>query len=439
MIKLNKELFIEKAKKIYGDKYDYSKVEYINSNTKVCIICPIHGEFWKTPTNHLIGKQECKHCKKEMSKIDFIKKAKEVHGDKYDYSKVDYVNNNTKVCIICPIHGEFFYEPKQHLISNGCPKCAKNKKLNTKDFIEKAKEVHGDKYDYSKVEYVNNNTKVCIICPIHGEFWQMPQNHINQKQGCSKCSHRSFKYTTKEIISKAKEVHGDKYDYSKVEYINSDTKVCIICPIHGEFWQKMSKHVNNKEGCPNCAKNKKLNTKDFIEKAKEVHGNKYDYSKVEYINTDTKVCIICKEHGEFWQTPHQHLNGSGCKNCAEIKNISETKLFNFLNENLDTEIIRNVHFNWLGKKHLDILIKDFNIAIEYQGIQHFKPNDFFGGIDEFNNTIKRDKEKYKLCKKNNIILLYFSYLNERELPKKYLDIIYNKEEDLLKEIKLLCK
>jgi protein-arginine kinase activator protein McsA len=116
----------------------------------------------------------------------FIIKANEKHGEKYDYSKLEYVDAHTKVCIICPKHGEFWQTPNSHLNGCGCPKCGGNKSLTTEEFIEKAKQIHGEKYDYSKVEYVNANTKVYVICPIHGEFWVTPANHLRER-GCSQC------------------------------------------------------------------------------------------------------------------------------------------------------------------------------------------------------------------------------------------------------------
>ena len=188
--------------------------------------------------------------------------------------------------------------------------------MNTQEFIEKAKKIHGDKYDYSKVEYVHSHTKVCIICPKHGEFWQAPRHHLNGN-GCPYCAGK-IRLTTEEFIRRAKEVHGDKYDYSKVEYVHSHTKVCIICPKHGEFWQMPLHHLKG-GGCPNCVGNKRLTTEEFIRRAKEVHGDKYDYSKVEYVNARIKVCIICPEHGEFRQTASEHLRGQGCPKCAQEK------------------------------------------------------------------------------------------------------------------------
>ena len=158
----------------------------------------------------------------------FIEEANIRHDFKYDYSKTQYINKREKVCIICPIHGEFWQEASSHLKGCGCPKCGKEssqkrQSLNTEQFIERAKKVHGNKYDYSKTEYINSSTKVCIICPIHGEFWQRPTEHLRGR-GCKKCGDLSVgiknsRITTDEFIERAKKVHGDKYDYSKTEYI----------------------------------------------------------------------------------------------------------------------------------------------------------------------------------------------------------------------------
>ena len=204
---------------------------------------------------------------KKYTTEEFIKKAREIHGDKYDYSKVEYVSYHTKVCIICPKHGEFWQTPANHLRNRNCPKCGNNSKikkrsLTKEEFIKKAREVHGDKYDYSKVKYINNYTKVCIICPEHGEFWQNANSHL-RGCGCPKCCNNGVKLTTEEFVKKARKIHGDKYDYSKVEYKNSHTKVCIICPEHGEFWQTPTSHLHGESGCPMCmGKNKTFN--DFV-------------------------------------------------------------------------------------------------------------------------------------------------------------------------------
>ena len=284
------------------------------------------------------------------------------------------------------------------------------KRLTLNDFIKKSEKKHNSKYDYSKVEYKNNSTKVCIICPEHGEFWQRPSDHLGGA-GCPLCGGVK-KHTKETFIEKARLVHGNKYDYSKVEYRNNKTKVCIICPEHGEFWQKPESHTNQKQGCPKCSTTLKSTTKDFIEKARAIHGDKYDYSKVEYINSNTKICIICPEHGEFWQISNYHLNGNGCPKCGIEKNISENNLYFYLCENFQTPIIRQKTFKWLkNNKNLkiDFYLPEFNIGIEYQGEQHFYPIKHFGGVNKFNQQTENDRIKKKLCEEHEIKILYFSY------------------------------
>ena len=178
----------------------------------------------------------------------FISKAIQIHGEKYDYSKVNYVNAKTKVTIICKIHGDFTQTPSNHLSKFNCQKCAKNFKLNTIAFIEKAKQIHGDRYDYSKVEYVNTNTQIIILCKEHGKFTQIPDFHINRKCGCPKCSN-NVKLDLLEFIENAKKIHGDRYDYSNGDYVNSTTNIQIICKKHGIFNQTPDIHVYQKCGC----------------------------------------------------------------------------------------------------------------------------------------------------------------------------------------------
>ena len=398
-VKKTKEQFINEAKSIHGEKYDYSKVEYVNNSTKVRIICPIHGEFYQTPKSHLHG-NGCPRCgiiKRSNSKSyttkSFIKKAIEVHGNKYDYSKVIYIDTNTKVSIICPKHGEFWQTPNVHLQGHGCPKCGKDSsstlsRKNVDEFINEARKIHGDKYDYSKVEYINNKSKVCIICPKHGEFWMTPNSHISSKQGCPKCAKRNYVYTTDEWVKLAKNVHGNKYDYSKVEYIDSNTKVCIICPIHGEFWQLPTNHIKLRQGCPTCSNEKKkerryYTTKEFIEKAREIHGDKYDYSKTIYDGIKKNVIITCPIHGDFLQKAHVHLNGCGCPMCNQSH--LENEIEDLLKENTIT-YEKQKTFSWLKYKHnqyLDFYLPKYTIGIECQGKQHFTPIAFFTKNKEF--------------------------------------------------------
>ena len=359
-----------------------------------------------------------------MTKEEFIQKAREIHGDKYDYSKVEKnVTYKEKIKIICHEkddkgleHGEFWQRHYDHLRGNGCKKCMskKNKaKLSSKkeEFIQKAREIHGDKYDYSKVEYINNKTKVCIICPEHGEFWQTPMSHL-QGKGCVNCIRKV--HDIESFIQKAREIHGDKYDYSKVEYIDYNKPVCIICPEHGEFWQTPHNHRCGR-GCKKCgiisSKNKqKKSIESFIQKAREIHGDKYDYSKVEYINSYTPVTIICPIHGEFWQKPHSHLNNCGCQKCKESKCEKEVRrLLQYNDIKYVYQASKSIEeLKWLGKQTLDFYLPFFKLAIECQGRQHFEPINFFGGIKGYLKNKENDYKKKKLCKEHNIKILYFA-------------------------------
>jgi len=256
---------------------------------------------------------------------EFIEKSIKIHGNKFDYSKVEYFGTHTKVCIICPEHGEFYQAPSNHLSGKECLKCSYKKRgqkmaQEKGQFIEKSIKTHGDKYNYSKVEYVNSKTKVCIVCnrideitgEKHNEFWQVPYNHLSGAS-CPKCTKN---FMNQEIfIKRAKVIHNNKYDYSKVEYNSSKVKVCIICREHGEFLQTPDSHLNG-QGCSKCSGVHRYNTNEWIEKTKKVHGERYDYSKVVYVTNNTKICIICKEHGEFWQTPSNHIKGKNCPKCT---------------------------------------------------------------------------------------------------------------------------
>lgn len=201
------------------------------------------------------------------------------------------------------------------------------RKKTTEQFVVEAKLVHGGKYDYSRSMYSGARHKIEIRCPEHGLFWQTPDSHI-RGCGCLGCTGESIR-TGRGFdknafdVKRARTKHGDTYDYSKVAWVNSKTKVEIICPEHGSFWQSPDKHYSQ-SGCPVCGRRRstegrKTDTIKFVEKARAVHGDTYDYSRVIYIDSESSVEIICLEHGAFWQRAANHINGRGCKKCADIK------------------------------------------------------------------------------------------------------------------------
>lgn len=207
------------------------------------------------------------------------------------------------------------------------------KKLTTEEFIDKARLVHGTRYDYSRVEYIQSKIPVAISCYEHGQFHQTPNTHLTGA-GCPLCgvdtSNNSKRLTTKSFLDKATAVHGNRYDYSRVQYITHNQKVTIVCTTHGDFQQTPAAHLIG-QGCPDCGRHtttsaRKMSTADFIEKAKLLHGERYDYSSVEYTSSATPVTIICPDHGEFSQIPNSHLNGRGCQSCANSKHSYRLRL-----------------------------------------------------------------------------------------------------------------
>ena len=280
------------------------------------------------------------------------------------------------------------------------------KKLTNEEFIERARNVHGDKYDYSKVDYKGNDIKVCIICPIHGEFWQTPRNHIKGSE-CPKCVGK-YRYTTEEWIEEAKKIHGDKYDYSNVIYKGAFEKVCIICKEHGEFWQKANNHLNGDgcKKCYNAKKRMCLEL--FISLSKNIHGDKYDYSKVEYINSRTKVCIICPKHGEFWQTPHSHLNGRGCPVCKESnleREIAKLLCKNKIKyeRGFNDKWLGKQHLDFYLPTH-NIAIECQGIQ-HFEPKSFGSHGDI---SLRFKMDVKRDKLKIYKCKENGVKLIHYN-------------------------------
>jgi very-short-patch-repair endonuclease len=292
------------------------------------------------------------------------------------------------------------------------------KRLTTEEFIEKAKLIHGDKYDYSSIQYKNNKSKVLIKCPIHGQFQQTPNSHLDN-QGCPTCGKLSKvenkTLTTEKFIEKAKLIHGDKYDYSSIQYKSYDGKVLIKCPIHGQFQQTPHSHILG-SGCQSCGNVNPKTSDEIIKLSILKHGNKYDYSLVNYINAKTKIKIMCPKHGEFEQLHNHHILGQGCPICKESK--GEKVVRNYLKHN-NLDFIKQKRFTEcrdIRPLPFDFYLPDYNICIEYDGIQHFKPIKRFGGEKGYEKIIKTDKIKTEFCLKNNIKLIRLKYnddINER--------------------------
>jgi hypothetical protein len=392
------EEFIKKAIEKHGDRYDYSKVEYIKAINKVIIICKTHGEFEQTPHKHLYG--GCKKCGaiqggvgKKHTQEEFINKANKKHNNKYDYSKVNYIGANDKVIIICKIHGEFEQTPNSHNNGSGCPKCGdiligEKLKKSPEKFIEEAIKIHDEKYDYSKVNYIGANDKVIIICKNHGDFLQQPASHLSGN-GCPKCGiiqiGEKLKKTSEKFIKEAIIIHGDIYDYSLVKYEGCFIKINIVCKIHGEFQQTPDRHLCG-AGCKKCGNIRtgeklKKSSEKFIEEANKIHNNKYDYSKVNYIDSKSKVIIICKNHGDFLQQPSNHLFGigQGCPKCGDIQSsvknrYTQEEFINKANKIHNNKYdYSNVNYN-ISKERI-IIICNIHGVFEQTANEHLQGRD----------------------------------------------------------------
>jgi hypothetical protein len=283
--------------------------------------------------------------------------------------------------------------------------------MNKKEkFINKAIIKFGNKFNYDEIYYIDSTTKIKIKCNKHNLFfYQAPSEHLRNKNGCNVCT-RNPKVNTDYFVQKSKEIHGDKYDYSLTEYVDSSKKVDIICKEHGVFSVLPNNHY--KQNCPKCKeKDRYLTTKDFIDKACILH-NKYDYSETEYINSKTKVIIKCEEHGVFEQIPNDHLNGKGCPKCGLAYNKMEDEIKEFI-KSLNINIIENSK-QIISPLELDIFIPSHNLAIEFDGLY-------------WHSEVYKDKNyhlnKTELCQSKNIRLIHIfedEWLFKKEIVKSRL-------------------
>lgn len=307
----------------------------------------------------------------------------------------------------------------------------KMEKLTQEEVVKRLYDKWGDKYDYSKVVYVNRRTKVCVTCKEHGDFYILPT--YNLKFGCPICAEKErinhIRLTKDEFVEKAKKVHGNKYDYSNTVYNHSMEKVAIICREHGTFFQTPNVHLSG-AGCPICGLKSTKFKNEFINRARYVHGDKYDYSKTIVKSSLEKVVITCPIHGDFKQQAYSHLIGCGCPQCSTSLSKGENKIAKFLLSNRVTYVsqykIKNDNlFSNRKEMHVDFYLPKENIIIEYNGQQHYKEVSYFGGEIKFNEQKERDMALRQYCKEHGIKLIeipYSDYDNIETILKKKLKI-----------------
>ena len=403
----------------HGDVFDFVVDTYKGVGKKMEVICKIHNHKWKPRPIDLVDGQGCPKCryvksgnKLRVSVEDFIERSRKTHGEKYDYSKVhQYKTQRENVVIICPNHGEFKQKPYDHYSGSGCPKCWEEIRSEVltipwEDILKSFRETHGDKYQYNKDDYKNSSSKLRINCPKHDEFLQDVTSH-KHGQGCPKCGReRISKFLTtpwEEVLESFRETHKDEYEYTPETYTLLETPMEMFCKKHGRFKQTPKNHRNG-SGCQECGRERiseflTLSWEEVLKSFKEVHRDEYDYNEDTYTRTQEKMEMICKKHGVFLQTPMTHKQGTGCPVCSS--STGEKEITHLLND-LMIEFEPQKKYKELGKKRFDFYIPSINTIIEYNGIQHYEPKDFFGGEKSFKSIVRNDNIKKQYCLDNGI-------------------------------------
>lgn len=318
-----------------------------------------------------------------LSNEDFITKSKNKHGNKFDYSDVCYKGYKEKVKLTCLKHGSFETTASNHLTSQagGCKKCVlilngESHKKDTNHFIKKAKEIHGDFYDYSKSNYTHSLNPVEIICLLHGPFIMKASNHINNKQGCPKCGNtRTKNKNTRTLNSFIEQIsmkeNFNKYDFSNiVQFDTMRSKIYPTCLSHGKYITTPSNVINSKYfGCNKCKKqDDRFTTEKFIEISKNIHGDSYNYDNADYTTAHTTIKVTCPKHGDYECKPYNHMAGKGfCPKCTDFVSSYEMEIFDYL-KNIGVDDVENTVRRFENIKEIDIFSEIFKVGIEFNGL-----------------------------------------------------------------------
>lgn len=483
--------FISKAKKLHRNYYDYSKVKYLNSRSEVIIICPEHGNFKQTPKSHIASRKSrgvskpagCPDCgeivrikkivlknkTRKQTTAGFVQNSKTKFGERFLYGKVKYKERNLEVIITCKLHGDFQIKPQEHYktMHGGCTNClsehmsevktgipSKRKGMalgpskrkgkswggwSQKRFVKESNKKHKNFYDYTYTIFTVTNAEVKINCPNHGEFSQIASEHLRGR-GCEKCGRKETGLKKRVGFAKwkkaANKMHKGYYLYDKNSFTTSKHYVRIKCPKHGWFKQKAGMHAYAGQGCDLCgnlsiSESRTRKYKEFIKKAKNIHGQRYDYSSVKYDpesgnviyekNKKGLLTIICKIHGAFEVPPSLHASKKyrqGCGRCVRSK--GEDQISMYLKK-------KNLKFidHWRDHDCKDVkkLVFDFYIpsrltVIEFDGPHHFRPIKYYKkmtdeqALESYRGTLKRDKIKNDWCTKNDILMLRIPYTED---------------------------
>jgi len=337
--------------------------------------------------------------KKYLTKTDiFVQKAKIIHMNKYDYSKAIYLNNKTKIIITCFVHGDFSTIPANHLHGAGCPNCSVLCGKSHTQFIQEVMKLHPE-YDFSKTIYINNKTKVIYTCHKHGDITVRADSLLSGVK-CRKC--RTTALTNDEFLSRMSIIFNDKYSFVNAIYINNNTKVCVKCFKHGIFMARPLTLFKG-HGCPKCYTEGKVNTTAaFVSRSSEVHAVAFDYSSSNYTTSMSKISIICNScQKEFTQLPGNHLQGHGCPNCNTSKPQRDIGIF--LSQFGD--VVHNTRMI-IPPFEIDCYLPDLRLGVEYHGLYwHSEGLDNRYG-QRFNRFIHQEKALSAMASKISLMQIW---------------------------------
>lgn len=351
---------------------------------------------------------------------EFILQAKRIHGDRYDYTKTVYKGAKKNIDIRCLIHGVFSQEAYSHKIGGNCPKCAGAYSPTTEEFIEECKMVHGDKYGYSHAEYAGKDKNIIIECFIHGFYKQRAGKH-KKGDGCKRCATEAQRTSLEEYLAKVSEKLKEKYKYIELKHkVMGKTEILTSCNTHRLFWQRADGPLSGK-GCKQCSDEERRNSLEyFIEKSKKIHGNEYDYSKTKYKTAREEVEIVCRTHKSFFQVANAHMQGHGCPKCKISKGEKSVRKYLKVNKikfNEQVKIEGARFSNTNAHMIFDFYLPDYNLVIEYDGRQHFVPIKNWGGKEGLAGLQRKDREKDDYCLTNNIKMLRIPYIEFDNIEK----------------------
>jgi len=411
---------------------DTSDVKYINNRTRISVSCKVCGHKWTPVAGTLVGvnKTGCRPCgiknRKPRSHItadEWWERSSRRYDNKYTCDLSQYIDQNTPLNVICPTHGAFSIKPVYHMHNSGCSECGKYSggggRAAPKTVIAKIHSKFPGKYTTDKVNYITQYIPITLTCKEHGDFEVCAKQLFKNNESCPGCLGNS---KTKLFIERAVAIHGNKYDYSETKYVSSDRKLSIRCPKHGVFTQRADTHVFGKlAGCHSCGKDSMcVSQEEFLERVGKLHPSLV-LDKVKYIRSDLYVTVKCKKHGYFKKVacdllrlPENSRTVNSCPICSS--SLGAQRVYLML-VGLGLKVSREWRLPVSTRYRYDFYLQELNLLIEYDGMQHYYPIEFWGGVDELAKIRASDTAKNKLAKQHNIPLIRIPYTKDATLEE----------------------